>query len=184
MIDVAILNVIRRWALRIKCPSARFQGVQALARNTIKKHLRSEESEPKYPRRVSSTKLDPYADKLSNWLETEATKSRKQRRTLRQIHTDPHETLSTIVPSRLEKNRRLRNSLNLLHSTIYTSQNGGPRVRQFTLPFDRSTLLRLSEMGARSSLSPLVDDFSAHRHCASDSTHTPWTSLRGPSFRQ
>jgi hypothetical protein len=59
-----------------------------LARNTIKKHLRSEESEPKYPRRVSSSKLDPYAEKLATWLDIEATKSRKQRRTLRQIHTD------------------------------------------------------------------------------------------------
>jgi predicted transcriptional regulator len=58
-----------------------------LARNTVKKHLRSEESEPKYPRRVSSSKLDPYAEKLATWLVIEATKSRKQRRTLRQIHT-------------------------------------------------------------------------------------------------
>jgi hypothetical protein len=59
-----------------------------LARNTVKKHLRSEESAPKYPRRVSSSKLDPYAEKLATWLVIEATKSRKQRRTLRQIHTD------------------------------------------------------------------------------------------------
>ena len=58
-----------------------------LARNTVKKHLRSEESEPKYPRRVSSSKLDNYAEKLATWLGIEATKSRKQRRTLRQIHT-------------------------------------------------------------------------------------------------
>lgn len=59
-----------------------------LARNTVKKHLRSEESEPKYPRRASSSKLDPYAEKLATSLVIEATKSRKQRRTLRQIHTD------------------------------------------------------------------------------------------------
>ena len=58
-----------------------------LARNTVKKHLRSEESAPKYPRRVSSSKLDPYAEKLATWLGIEATKSRKQRRTLRRIHT-------------------------------------------------------------------------------------------------
>ena len=58
-----------------------------LARNTVKKHLRSDEAEPKYPRRVSSSKLDPYAEKLATWLVIEATKSRKQRRTLRQIHT-------------------------------------------------------------------------------------------------
>jgi hypothetical protein len=62
--------------------------VTGLARNTVKKHLRSVESEPKYPSRVSSSKLDPYAEKLATWLGIEATKSRKQRRTLRQIHTD------------------------------------------------------------------------------------------------
>jgi hypothetical protein len=58
-----------------------------LARNTVKKHLRSEESEPSYKRRATPSKLDPYAEKLATWLVIEATKSRKQRRTLRQIHT-------------------------------------------------------------------------------------------------
>lgn len=67
--------------------SARSQGVQAPGSHTVKKHLRSEESEPKYPRRVSSSKLNPYAKKLTTWLVIDATKSRKQRRTLRQIHT-------------------------------------------------------------------------------------------------
>jgi predicted transcriptional regulator len=86
--DVATLNVIRRWALRDQMSIREISRRTGLARNTIKKHLRSEESEPKYPRRVSSTKLDPYAEKLATWLGIEATKSRKQRRTLRQIHTD------------------------------------------------------------------------------------------------
>src|SRR5690606_27158262 len=34
------------------------------------------------------SKLDPFADKLSSWLRTEANKSRKQRRTLKQLHAD------------------------------------------------------------------------------------------------
>jgi predicted transcriptional regulator len=59
-----------------------------LARNTVKKYLRSDETEPSYERRASSSKLDPYAEKLATWLGIEATKSRKQRRTLRQIHTN------------------------------------------------------------------------------------------------
>ena len=85
---MATLNVIRRWALRDQMSIREISRRTGLARNTIKKHLRSEESEPKYPRRVSSSKLDPYAEKLATWLVIEATKSRKQRRTLRQIHTD------------------------------------------------------------------------------------------------
>jgi transposase len=60
-----------------------------LARNTVKKYLSSEEIEPSYPRRVSPKKLDSYAEKLTSWLELEATKSRKQRRNLKQIYTDP-----------------------------------------------------------------------------------------------
>ena len=85
---MATLNVIRRWALRDQMSIREISRRTGLARNTIKKHLRSEESEPKYPRRASSSKLDPYAEKLATWLVIEATKSRKQRRTLRQIHTD------------------------------------------------------------------------------------------------
>jgi len=38
------------------------------ARNTVKKHLRSEESEPSYQRRATPSKLDPYAEKLATWL--------------------------------------------------------------------------------------------------------------------
>jgi transposase len=59
-----------------------------LSRNTVKKYLRSEEPEPRYAKRISSSKLDPYAEKLATWLGIEAKKSRKQRRTLRQIHTE------------------------------------------------------------------------------------------------
>ena len=34
------------------------------------------------------SKLDPFAEKLAGWLKTEAAKSRKQRRTLKQLHAD------------------------------------------------------------------------------------------------
>ncbi len=37
---------------------------------------------------VPPTSLDKYAFKLSAWLKTEATKSRKQRRALKQMHID------------------------------------------------------------------------------------------------
>jgi transposase len=84
---VATLNVIRRWALRDKMSIREISRRTGLARNTVKKHLRSEESEPSYQRRATPSKLDPYAEKLATWLVLEATKSRKQRRTLRQMHT-------------------------------------------------------------------------------------------------
>jgi transcriptional regulator with XRE-family HTH domain len=58
-----------------------------LARNTVKKYLRSDETETTYTKRISPSKLDPYAEKLATWLGIEATKSRKQRRNLKQIYT-------------------------------------------------------------------------------------------------
>jgi hypothetical protein len=58
-----------------------------LSRNTCKKYLGAGEEMPRYAKRTGSSKLDPYAEKLATWLAIEATKSRKQRRNLRQIHT-------------------------------------------------------------------------------------------------
>lgn len=87
MIDVATLSVIRRWALREQMSIREISRRTGLARNTVKKYLRAGDEEPRYARRASSSKLDPYADKLSTWLSIEATKSRKQRRTLLQLHT-------------------------------------------------------------------------------------------------
>jgi hypothetical protein len=46
---------------------------------------------PRYTKRTSSSKLDPYVEKLA----IEATKSRKQPRNLRQIHTENIKHLST-----------------------------------------------------------------------------------------
>jgi len=59
-----------------------------LSRNTIKKYLAAGVVEPRYAKRSSSNKLDPYADRLSQWLKTEQAKSRKQQRTLLQMHAD------------------------------------------------------------------------------------------------
>ena len=84
---MATLNVIRRWALREQMSIREISRRTGLARNTVKKYLSSEEIEPAYPRRVSAKKLDSYAEKLAGWLELEATKSRKQRRNLKQIYT-------------------------------------------------------------------------------------------------
>ena len=96
---MATLNVIRRWALRDQMSIREISRRTGLARNTVKKYLRSDETEPSYEMRGSSSKLDPYAEKLAAWLEIEATKSRKQRRTLRQIHTPPYPKVGEGVPA-------------------------------------------------------------------------------------
>jgi hypothetical protein len=59
-----------------------------ISRNTVRRYLRSETIEPAYAERRSTRAIDKYAFQLSALLKTEAAKSRKQRRTLKQIHED------------------------------------------------------------------------------------------------
>ena len=59
-----------------------------LSRNTVRKYLRSDSVEPKFAVPDRPSRLDPYADKLSHMLRQEAGKSRKQKRTIKQLHAD------------------------------------------------------------------------------------------------
>ena len=88
MIDVATLSVIRRWALREQLSIREIAKRTGLSRNTIRKYLRSGDKEPSYAKRESVSRLDPFAEKLAQWLKTEAGKNRKQRRTLKQMHAE------------------------------------------------------------------------------------------------
>jgi len=83
-----LLSVIRRWALRDQLSIREIARRTGLSRNTIRKYLRGDVVEPvfKLPKRPS--KLDAFAAKLSAWLKLESGKSRKQRRTVKQLHAD------------------------------------------------------------------------------------------------
>jgi transposase len=59
-----------------------------LSRNTIRKYLRSGAVEPEFRVPERPSKLDPYAAKLAGWLRSETGKSRKERRTAKQLHED------------------------------------------------------------------------------------------------
>ena len=88
MIDVALVSVIRRWHLREGISIREIARRTKLSRNTIRKYLADGTLEPKYPKRKTPSKLDPFAETLSSWLEREATRGRKQRRNLRQLYGD------------------------------------------------------------------------------------------------
>ena len=83
---MALLSVIRRWHLRDKISIREIARRTKLSRNTITKYLASGESSPRYPHRKSPSQLDAYATELSDWLRTNQRQSRKQRRTMRQMH--------------------------------------------------------------------------------------------------
>src|ERR1700723_572764 len=59
-----------------------------LSRNTVRRYLRSDSVEPNFKVPDRPSKLDPYADKLSHMLRQEAGKSRKQKRTVKQLYAD------------------------------------------------------------------------------------------------
>jgi transposase len=83
-----LLSVIRRWHFRQHVPIREIKRRTGLSRNTIRKYLRADMVEPKFKVPVRPGKLAPFADKLSGWLRQEAGKSRKQKRTAKQMHAD------------------------------------------------------------------------------------------------
>jgi transposase len=83
-----LLRVIRLWALRKKMPIREIARRTGLSRNTIKKYLRAGIVEPQFQSLDRPSKLDLFAEKLSGWLVTEQRKSRKERRTAKQMHAD------------------------------------------------------------------------------------------------
>jgi transposase len=85
---MGLLNIIRRMALREKLPVREIARRTGLSRNTVTKYLKAGTVEPKFATPERASKLDPFAGKLVAWLQREAGKSRKQRRTLKQLHAD------------------------------------------------------------------------------------------------
>jgi transposase len=88
VIDMELLSVIRRWHHRDCIPIREIERRTGLSRNTIRKYLRSDAVEVRFKVPERPSRLDPFTDKLSEWLRIEAGKGRKGRRTVRQIHAD------------------------------------------------------------------------------------------------
>ncbi len=85
---MALLGIIRRWHIRDQIPLREIARRLGISRNTVRRYLRSEVTEPAYAERQTTSAIDKYALQLSSWLKTEAGKNRKQRRTLKQLHVD------------------------------------------------------------------------------------------------
>ena len=88
VIDMDLLSVIRRWSFRDQLPIREICRRTGLSRNTIRKYLRSQDVIPRFKTPERASRLDPFAEKLSGWLRSEARKSRKQKRTVKQLHAD------------------------------------------------------------------------------------------------
>ncbi|GGB63428.1 hypothetical protein GCM10011316_39110 [Roseibium aquae] len=85
---MALLSVIRRWHFRDQLSIREISRRTGLSRNTVRKYLRADTVEPTFKLPERPSKLDIFADKLSAWLRAESNKSRKQKRTVKQLHAD------------------------------------------------------------------------------------------------
>ena len=83
---MALLSVIRRWHLREQMSIRAIARRTGLSRNTVRKYLANGVVEPHYPKRKSRSSLDPFAEKLTDWLKLEATRGRKQRLGVKELY--------------------------------------------------------------------------------------------------
>lgn len=88
VIHMGLFIIIRRMALRETLSIREIARRTGLSRNAVSKFLASGAVEPKSATPARPSKLDPFADKLEDWLRAEANPSRKQHRNLMQIHAD------------------------------------------------------------------------------------------------
>ena len=94
---MGLLNIIRRMHLRQKLSIREISRRTGLSRNTVTKHVAAGTIEPIFATPDRPSKLAPFAEKLAGWLKTEAGKSRKQRRTLKQLHAEQAEFIPFLI---------------------------------------------------------------------------------------
>jgi len=85
---MALLSVIRRWHYRDHLSIREIAKRTGLSRNTVRKYLRSDTVEPQFKVPERPSKLDPFVERLTAWLRREMGRSRKQKRTIKQLHAD------------------------------------------------------------------------------------------------
>lgn len=85
---MALLSIIRRWHFRDEKPIREISRRTGLSRNTVRKYLRGGEVEPKFKIPNRPSKLAPFAEQLVSWLQGNVSKSRKYKRTAKQMHAD------------------------------------------------------------------------------------------------
>ncbi|MCB1958569.1 MAG: helix-turn-helix domain-containing protein, partial [Rhodocyclaceae bacterium] len=82
---MVMLAKIRRMHFRDGLSVREVARRTGLSRNTIRRWLRSGQSEPVYPKRSTPTRLDPYREQLERWLRTDSHRPRRERRTAKTL---------------------------------------------------------------------------------------------------
>ena len=82
---MVMLAKIRRMHFRDGLSVREVARRTGLSRNTIRRWLRSGQSEPVYPKRSTPSRLDPYREQLESWLRTDSHRPRRERRTAKTL---------------------------------------------------------------------------------------------------
>ena len=82
---MALLSVIRRWHHRDGISIRAIARRTGLSRNTVRKYLASGVVDPQYPKRKGPSNLDEYSKTLTNWLNRESRRKRKQPQSVKQL---------------------------------------------------------------------------------------------------
>lgn len=85
---MSLVSVIRRWHFRDGLSKREITRRTGLSRNTIRRYLNSKVVDPAYPKRQSLSKLDEFHEVLSSWLKRETKRPRKQRKTVKHLHSE------------------------------------------------------------------------------------------------
>ncbi|MFM0530018.1 IS21 family transposase [Paraburkholderia strydomiana] len=84
---MSMLAKIRRMHFRDGIPLRDISRRTGLSRNTIRRWLREPENEnPHYPKRASASIVDPWSEQLRLWLIVDLRRSKRERRTARQMY--------------------------------------------------------------------------------------------------
>ena len=84
---MGMLAKIRRMHIREGMPLREIARQTGLSRNTLRSWLRHPEMvQPEYPKRRNQSILDPWADQLRQWLNTDSHRAKRERRTGRVLH--------------------------------------------------------------------------------------------------
>ena len=89
MLTVAMIGKIRRMFERDGKTISEISRLTSLSRNTIKKWLRAPRgTEPKYRRRAVPVKLTPFVEVLTQALEVDSHRRKRERRTAKALHLE------------------------------------------------------------------------------------------------
>ena len=84
---MGMLSKIRRMHIRDGLPIREIVRQTGLSRNTVRQWLRQADvTEPQYPKRRNPSVIDPWADQLRQWLQTDSHRAKRERRTARVLY--------------------------------------------------------------------------------------------------